>query len=306
MQEGEALTHPWVTKAIENAQRKVEGHNFDIRKQLLEFDDVANDQRRVIYSQRNELMETNDISQLILEIREEVLQEVVMEFIPLHSIEPQWNITGLMQTLDLEFGQKLAVDKWLTTDEHLNEEDLRARIIAHFAQLLQTKEAKIGATNMRYLEKAIMLNVLDSHWKEHLSTMDYMRQSIHLRGYAQKDPKQEYKREAFNLFSSMLGSIRREVIRMLAIMQMEADVNIEAVEEKMRQDRTPQQLEFHHAQTSALATAEAATNAANTADDAVIPEHHTPYVRSTPKVGRNEPCPCGSGRKYKQCHGKIS
>ncbi len=298
MQNGEAITHPWVNKAIENAQRKVEGHNFDIRKQLLEFDDVANDQRRVVYQQRNELMETNNISNLILEIRADVIQEVIAEFIPPQSIEEQWDIPGLMQTLGQEFGQKLDIKGWLAVDNNLHEESLNARIVTHFIELFKEKEARIGAENMRYLEKTVMLNVLDSHWKEHLSMMDYMRQSIHLRGYAQKDPKQEYKREAFNLFSSMLNSIRREVIRILAVMQVEADINVEAVEEKMRHERTPQQLEFRHAEVgSALAV--------EPAKDEAVKETHIPYVRNTPKVGRNEPCPCGSGRKYKQCHGKI-
>ena len=298
MQNGEAITHPWVNKAIENAQRKVEGHNFDIRKQLLEFDDVANDQRRVVYQQRNELMETNNISNLILEIRADVIQEVIAEFIPPQSIEEQWDIPGLMQTLGQEFGQKLDIKGWLAVDNNLHEESLNARIVTHFIELFKEKEARIGAENMRYLEKTVMLNVLDSHWKEHLSMMDYMRQSIHLRGYAQKDPKQEYKREAFNLFSSMLNSIRREVIRILAVMQVEADINVEAVEEKMRHERTPQQLEFRHAEAGSALAAEPAK-------DEAVKETHIPYVRNTPKVGRNEPCPCGSGRKYKQCHGKI-
>lgn len=303
MQEGEAITHPWVNKAIENAQRKVEGHNFDIRKQLLEFDDVANDQRRVVYQQRNELMETNDIADLIVEIRQEVVAEILAEFIPENSLEEQWNIEGLEQMLANEFGQKLPIKDWLSQDNHLHEQGLKVKIAKHFEDLLVSKEAVIGAENMRHLEKTIMLNVLDSHWKEHLATMDYLRQSIHLRGYAQKDPKQEYKREAFNLFSGMLNSIRREVIRMLAIMQIEADLNVDAVEEKIRAERAQTQLEFHHAQSSAL---DNSAQEASNADDASHGHNHIPFVRNSPKVGRNEPCPCGSGKKYKQCHGKIS
>ena len=304
MQKGEAITHPWINKAIENAQRKVEGHNFDIRKQLLEFDDVANDQRKVVYQQRNELMETNDISKLIVDIREDIVQEVMEEFIPPQSMEEQWDIEGLMQTLELEFGQKLNIKEWLATENDLHEEGLKERLAKHFTELFAEKESKCGAQNMRYLEKAIMLNVLDNHWKEHLSTMDYMRQSIHLRGYAQKDPKQEYKREAFNLFSNMLLIIKREVIRLLSIMQMESDLNVSSMDEKMRGNRQGQQLEFHHATSSALDTAVEAEEG-SVAGEPVSKEDHTPYVRSTPKVGRNEPCPCGSGRKYKQCHGKI-
>lgn len=301
MQNGEAIAHPWVTKAIENAQRKVEGHNFDIRKQLLEFDDVANDQRRVIYQQRNELMETNDIAQLIIDIREEVIKELLATYIPPQSIEEQWDIAGLMNTLEHEFGQKLAIQAWLDNEPNLHEENLAERIIQHFMELFTAKEQQIGAENMRYLEKSIMLSVLDSHWKEHLATMDYMRQSIHLRGYAQKDPKQEYKREAFNLFSSMLTSIRYEVIRLLAIVQVAKDLNVTEVSEQMR-GNVPQQLEFHHAQAAALTT----TEQNNMQGDEQEPHSvNAPYVRNMPKIGRNSLCPCGSGRKYKHCHGKI-
>lgn len=304
MQNEEAITHPWVSKAIENAQRKVEGHNFDIRKQLLEFDDVANDQRRVVYQQRNELMEATDISNLIADIREEVIQDVLAEFIPVQSIEEQWDIAGLMQVLAHEFGQKLDIQGWLEQDHSLHEESLRERIAKHFATMFKAKEDNIGIQNMRHLEKSIMLNVLDNHWKEHLSTMDYMRQSIHLRGYAQKDPKQEYKREAFNLFSSMLQSIRREVIRVLAMIQIDAAANVEAMDEQMRHERTPQQLEFHHAQAISLSTTENTDNS-EVNSSLKNDEIHVPYVRSAPKVGRNEHCPCGSGRKYKHCHGKC-
>ena len=303
MQDGEAITHPWVNKAIENAQRKVEGHNFDIRKQLLEFDDVANDQRRVVYQQRNELMETNDIAHLIEDIRNEVVTELLAEHIPANSLEEQWDIDGLTQILTNEFGQKLALASWLQADSALDEYTLKLRITQHFTELFAAKQALIGEENMRHLEKSVMLNVLDSHWKEHLSTMDYMRQSIHLRGYAQKDPKQEYKREAFNLFSNMLSSIRREVIRVLAIMQIAEDLNVDAVEEKMRLERAQTQLEFHHAQTSALANE--VEQPASVADAAGYDQSITTYVRNAPKVGRNDPCPCGSQKKYKQCHGKI-
>jgi preprotein translocase subunit SecA len=212
-----------------------------------------------------------------------------------------------MQTLEHEFGQKLDVQSWLEQDHNLHEESLRERIAKHFATMFKDKEQKIDAENMRHLEKSIMLNVVDNHWKEHLSTMDYMRQSIHLRGYAQKDPKQEYKREAFNLFSSMLNSIRREVIRILAVMKVESDINVEEVDEKMRYQSTPQQLEFHHAQSATLVSSELSSDDLEIrAEEEQVKQKHIPYVRSDPKIGRNEPCSCGSGRKYKQCHGKIS
>ena len=303
MAKGEAITAGIVSKAVENAQRKVEGYNFDIRKQLLDFDNVANDQRKVIYQQRNELMETEDVSATITEMQQDVVRSVMDQFIPPQSIEDQWQVEDLEKCLDQEFGQKLPIRQWLQADKTLHAESLRQRLIDHIIQLHAEKERELGAENMRHLEKVIMLNVLDSNWKEHLATMDYVRQSIHLRGYAQKDPKQEYKREAFDLFTSMLDSIKREVVSLLAKTNIQRETDISAVDEGMRKEA--KKLEFHHdaADVAAFRAAEPVNeNLEHNSEPSDQP--HT-YVREHPKVGRNDVCPCGSGRKYKQCHGKI-
>ena len=294
---GEAITHPWVTKAIENAQRKVEGHNFEIRKQLLDFDDVANDQRKVVYQQRNELMEANDISATICEIVENVVYVEIAAYIPPQSLVDLWDVSGLMQALHGDFGQVLPIDEWLAADNLLHEEGLKLKIYQHFKDLLAAKEQQIDSENMRHLEKSIMLNVLDNHWKEHLATMDYMRQSIHLRGYAQKDPKQEYKREAFNLFTAMLESIKREVVSILAVMQINEATDLKSVDANMRS--VPETLQFQHAEAKSLIANDEVYVADETAG------HTQPYVRSNTKIGRNAACPCGSGKKYKQCHGIL-
>ncbi len=294
MEKGEAIEHPWVSRAIENAQRKVEGHNFDIRKQLLEYDDVANDQRKVIYEQRNDLMAQDDISEAIETVREDVLNEVIDGYIPPQSIEEQWDVPGLEEALDYEFGLKLPIQQWLDEDDDLHEENLRQRILEEMGNRYKTKEEQAGAAVLRHFEKAVMLQVLDTHWKEHLAAMDYLRQGIHLRGYAQKNPKQEYKREAFELFDEMLGRIKREVISVLSKVQVQAEEDVAAVEE---QRRAAAQMEFQHAQASAMAGVESEPDASE--------DEHRPFVRDGRKVGRNEPCPCGSGKKYKQCHGRL-
>jgi preprotein translocase subunit SecA len=298
LKDGEALTHPWVTRAVENAQRKVEGHNFDIRKQLLEFDDVANDQRKVIYQQRNELMEAEDISDTIKAIMSDVVQEVITKYIPLQSIEEQWDITGLMQALDLDFGLKLDIAGWLAENAELHEDLLRERIIDAFVKAHEEKEQQMGHQAMRHMEKTMLLNVLDSQWKEHLSTMDYMRQSIHLRGYAQKDPKQEYKREAFALFSAMLDRIKHETIALITKVQLSSESEIDAFDQEM-QDQGGQHLEFKH---DAVPTF--GTNPDGEILEGEFSIQH-PETRSTPKIGRNDACPCGSGTKYKHCHGQL-
>ncbi len=300
MAKGEAITASIVTKAIENAQRKVEGHNFDIRKQLLEFDNVANDQRKVIYQQRNELMDTNDVSATIREMQESVIHGLVAQYLPPQSLEEQWQVLELEQALEHEFGQKLPIQNWLDADKNLNQEVLTQRLVDHFIKLHQAKEQQLGAQNMRHLEKVIMLNTLDSAWKEHLATMDYVRQSIHLRGYAQKDPKQEYKREAFTLFTNMLENIKHEVVGLLAKMQVRAETDVAAVDESMRKETT--KLQFQHDTAGSLINPEQAV--APEMPQAPAP-HEPPFVREQPKIGRNDPCPCGSGRKYKQCHGSL-
>ena len=293
MEQGEAIEHPWVSRAIENAQRKVEGHNFDIRKQLLEYDDVANDQRKVVYEQRNELMEVDDISETITAIRADVLNEVIDGFIAPQSMEEQWDLAGLTQRLRDEFALDVDLRSWLDEDEHLHEEPLRQRILDAMEQQYQTKVEMTGLEMSHYFEKAVMLQVLDGLWKEHLAAMDYLRQGIHLRGYAQKNPKQEYKREAFELFTQLLDRIKVEVIGILSRAQVRSQQEIDAEEQHRRQQ---QAMDFQHAEASAMSRDEPASQQ----DEA---EH--PYVRDGRKVGRNEPCPCGSGKKFKQCHGRI-
>ncbi|MFT7413951.1 MAG: preprotein translocase subunit SecA [Methylophagaceae bacterium] len=293
MEEGEAIEHPWVSRAIENAQRKVEGHNFDIRKQLLEFDDVANDQRKVVYEQRNELMAADDVSETVISMRQTVLTDVISEYVAPNSIEEQWNISGLEKALRDDFALDLDIAAWLEQDNDLDEENVRQRIIDEAEAACQTKEQTTGAELMRHFEKAIMLQTLDNQWKEHLAQMDYLRQGINLRGYAQKDPKQEFKREAFQLFTSMLDSIKHEVISLISKVQVRAPEDVEAVEEQRRQ---AVKVEYQHEQASSL------TND----DDTHLPAAEAPYLRDGTKVGRNDPCPCGSGKKFKHCHGAIS
>ncbi len=316
LKDGEALTHPWVTRAVENAQRKVEGHNFDIRKQLLEFDDVANDQRRVIYQQRNELMEASDLTDVIRSIREDAVKALVSEFVPPQSLEEQWDIKGLTETLERDFGLKCDIAGWLEQDQNLHEESLHQKILDEFIKVHQSKEAEIGPEGMRHLEQSLMLTVLDNQWKDHLVTMDYMRQSIHLRSYAQKDPKQEYKREAFTLFSDMLQSVKREVVALLTRVQFRTESDIEAVDRQMRESE-PRELHYTHAEAPKLEVNLGADNVQSNVQyieeigaegeegEGMPVVNATPYTRQVPKVGRNDPCPCGSGRKFKQCHGKL-
>jgi preprotein translocase subunit SecA len=291
MQEGEAIEHPWVTRAIENAQRKVEGRNFDIRKQLLEYDDVANDQRKVIYEQRNRLMEVDDISESIQTIRAGVVDNVINLFIPPESIAEQWDVRGLEENIEREFGLKLPVQRWLNDDASMDEVRLRAQILAEFETVHAAKTAQAGTEVMRHFEKAVMLQVLDSQWKDHLAAMDHLRQGIHLRGYAQKNPKEEYKREAFQLFSDMLDRIKHEVISLITRVQIREEQDIEALE---AQRQMPSSVRYEHPSATGGGDAEA-----DPADIQTVTRH-------APKVGRNAPCPCGSGKKYKQCHGKLA
>jgi preprotein translocase subunit SecA len=298
MEEGEAIEHPWVTRAIENAQRKVEGHNFDIRKQLLDYDDVANDQRKVIYEQRNEIMATDDISDTIKTIRVDVLNGIIDVYVPPQSLDEQWDIPGLEEALE-QLGVPLPVSSWLDEDHDLHEEILRQRILEALEAAYAEKEAQAGEKVMRHFEKAVMLQVLDSMWKEHLAAMDYLRQGIHLRGYAQKNPIQEYKLEAFELFTQLLNRIKTEVISILTRVRVRAEEDVQAVEEQRRSNVA---MQYEHAEAAAMA---AAGGGGDVAADDQDQETHTPYVRDGRKVGRNEPCPCGSGKKYKQCHGRL-
>jgi preprotein translocase subunit SecA len=295
MQEGEAIEHPWVSRAIENAQRKVEGRNFDMRKQLLEYDDVANDQRKVIYHQRNELMEAANISESIRTIRREVVSGMVDQFIPPQSLEEQWDVPGLESLIKAEYGCDMPLQQWLEQDAAMDGEALRDRIVTDLEREHDEKAAAIGEDVMRHLEQAVMLQVLDRQWKEHLSAMDFLRQGIHLRGYAQKNPKEEYKREAFELFSDMLDRIKSEVVLTLAQVQIQSDEDVEALEQ---QRHMPANMEFVHPDLQQQPELSAPEGEA-------VAEVMRPIRRETPKVGRNEPCPCGSGKKYKHCHGRL-
>jgi preprotein translocase subunit SecA len=281
MEHGEAIEHPWVTRSIENAQRKVEGRNFDMRKQLLEYDDVANDQRGVIYEQRNELLDEAEIGEVVSVIRTDVITGIIDQHIPPQSLIEMWDITALEEQLKGELNTHLPVAKWLDEDKKLHEESLREKIIVEFEQLYKDKEEMVGADVLRQFEKAVMLQSLDSHWKEHLAAMDHLRQGIGLRAHAQKNPKQEYKRESFELFAEMLDHLKYDVVGILSKVQIQAESDVEAVEEQHRKSETPKQ--FQHQSTDSL--------------------DQKPQM---PRVGRNEPCPCGSGKKYKQCHGKLS
>ena len=292
MPEGEAIEHVWVTRAIENAQRKVEARNFDMRKQLLEYDDLSNDQRRVIYHQRNELLEAEDISETISDMRENVMHDLISQYIPPQSMEEQWDVPALEKALAAEFQLHLPLQEWLDQDSSMNEDGLRKRVveIAHSQYLAKVEQAGPGV--MSQFERAIMLQSLDNHWREHLAALDHLRQGIHLRGYAQKNPKQEYKREAFELFSEMLETIKREVTQVVMTVQVKSQEDVEAVETP----HEPDNIQYHHADyEEALAGTDV--------DAEGLP---ATFVREGDKVGRNDPCPCGSGKKYKQCHGKLN
>ena len=291
MKEDEAIEAGMLNRAIENAQRKVEAHNFDVRKHLLDYDNVANDQRRVVYQQRNELMEAEEIGETIAEIRNSVFSEVIDRFIPPGSIDEQWDLPGLEAAMEGQFGIRLPVSQWLTENEQLHESTLREQILegveAHFA----AKEAATGPAVMRHFEKALMLNVLDQQWKDHLASMDYLRQGIGLRGYAQKQPMQEYKRESFGMFTELLDRIKHEVVRILARVQVKAEEDVAAVDAQRRQEAP---MQYRH------------DSAGEPGRAGTAPAEPETYVRQGRKVGRNEPCPCGSGIKYKHCHGKLA
>jgi len=293
MPDGEAIEHPWVTRAIENAQRKVEARNFDMRKHLLEYDDVANDQRKAIYESRNQLLESTDISERITSIRAEVINGFITQHIPPESLEEQWDIDGLEKTLVAELQLELPIKQWLADESDLDEGKLRARIIDYASHKYQDKTASVEPQAMRQFERAIMLQSVDSHWREHLAALDHLRQGIHLRSYAQQTPTQEYKKEAFELFALMLDLINTEVTKILITVQIRSEAELQKVEEP----EAPKNVQYHHAeydQALEEANADAPASAAQT------------FVRQGQKVGRNDPCPCGSGKKYKHCHGRLT
>ncbi|MEH6628354.1 MAG: preprotein translocase subunit SecA [Motiliproteus sp.] len=299
MEQGEAIEHKMVSNAIEKAQRKVEGRNFDIRKQLLEYDDVANDQRRAIYDQRNELMASDDISETINVIREEVVNDVISDFIAPQSLEEQWDVAGLEKQIATDLNLQLPVQEWLDADDNLHEETLRAKIFDQVVSAYKEKEIVVGEESMRLFEKQVMLQVLDTLWKEHLATMDHLRQGIHLRGYAQKNPKQEYKRESFELFQELLTNIKQDVVRIVCHVEVRQPEEVEEMERQRREALEQQQMQYQHDVANAMSSE-------SSAESDEEGEEHAPYVREERKVGRNEPCPCGSGKKFKQCHGRLS
>ena len=290
MPEGEAIEHPLVSRSLESAQRKVEQRNFDIRKQLLEYDDVANDQRKVIYQQRNELLDAADIADTITAMREGVIHDQFREYVPAESVEEQWNLGGLEIALTSELTLKLPVAQWVKDDPRINDDDILKRILDAADAAYNEKVARVDLAAWRGFERSVMLQSLDTHWREHLAALDHLRQGIHLRGYAQKNPKQEYKREAFELFETLLGAVRNEVTRLLMTVEIRSEAQIEEAEQIHPQ---VENVQYHHADyEEALATSQE--------------KPAMPHERALPKVGRNDVCPCGSGRKYKHCHGKLS
>lgn len=289
MKPGEPIEHSLVTKAIENAQRKLEGHHFDVRKQLLDYDNVANEQRKVIYSQRAAIMEMVDPLEAVQAMREDVMGALVDSYIPAGSLEDQWDIPTFMQVLADDFKLKVPVKQWIDKDHAIQPEQIKEKIIALSAEQYKEKEQQIGREVLAQFEKSVILQTMDNHWREHLAAMDYLRQGIHLRGYAQKDPKQEYKREAFTLFSSMLDNLKYDIIRMLGSVEIKTEEDVNAVEEQRRAEQA-QKMQFIHADETQIGD-----------EDTV-----TTFKRNERKVGRNDPCPCGSGKKFKSCHGTLA
>ena len=294
MEKGEAIEHRMVNNAIEKAQRKVEGRNFDIRKQLLEFDDVANDQRQIIYNQRNELLDAENIRDTITAIRADVVNDLVLTFIPSQSIEDQWDIPSLEKQIEMDYGLQLPIAKWLEEDSHLHEENLRQKILTEIQSAYDSKSERVGDILLE-IEKQVMLQVLDNAWKEQLASMDHLRQGINLRSYAQRNPKQEYKRESFELFQSMLNNVKRETVHLMARVEPISREQMEAMEQQRRDELARQKIQLQHEQAESLTEP--------------VPQQpkltQAPIVREGRKVGRNDPCPCGSGKKFKSCHGAL-
>jgi preprotein translocase subunit SecA len=306
MREGEVIESRMLTRQIEKAQRKVESHNFDARKNLLEYDDVANDQRKVIYQQRTEIMSADDMADVIRGLRAEVVEGIVAGFVPPQSVEEQWDIEGLEKEIDKDFGVQLDLKAWTAEDSSREHQAISKHVLEAIEAVYEAKVEHVGASIMRHLEKAVMLQQLDGHWREHLAAMDYLRQGIYLRAYAQKNPKQEYKREAFDLFSTMLDRIKRDTVVLLQRLQVRTEEEIER-EERERQARLQRQMQALHAPPPAIGAATEPEPPEPGAGPRPQPPGvpAAPFVREDRKVGRNEPCPCGSGKKYKHCHGAL-
>jgi preprotein translocase subunit SecA len=312
MKAGEAIESGMLTRQIERAQRRVEQHNFDARKQLLEYDDVANDQRRVIYQQRTDLMSAEDVAEAVKGIREDVVAQLVDQYVPAGAAEEQWDAPGLARSIEQDFALSLPIEEWVKSEDAGDGSGLRSKIFAALEVAYDQKQNSVGPQVMRYIEKEVMLRTLDQHWREHLAAMDYMRQGIFLRSYAQKNPKQEYKREAFELFSAMLDRIKFDTLTTVSKIQVRSQAEIER-EELERQQRLARALQAQHAE--AISPIQATPAPGEFGGGEVVagpgnvmemdPRAAAPFVRPLPKVGRNEPCPCGSGRKYKHCHGAL-
>ncbi|MGH1541802.1 MAG: preprotein translocase subunit SecA [Arenicella sp.] len=309
MEEGEAIESSLVSRVIENAQRKVEGHNFDIRKQLLEYDDVANEQRKIVYEERNNLMKDEDVSENIVDMRFDVVNDVISRSIAPESMDEQWDIERLQDDFQKEFALDLPIQQWLDDDKSLHEEPLREKLLESVVAEHEAKMAEHGPEAIHHLEKAVTLQILDTQWKEHLAEMDYLRKGIGLRGYAQKNPKQEYKREAFAMFTAMLDRIKHEVVTILAKVQIQTQEDVAELERQRAAEE--QKMEFNHPELAQQQVEQQPGLAEGIAPGPIVgqegqnPDGPETFVRDGRKIGRNEPCPCGSGKKYKQCHGKL-
>jgi len=299
--EGEPIEAGMVTRSIETAQRKVEGRNFDIRKQLLEYDDVANDQRKVLYSQRNEVLESTSIRASVEGLSESAATDLVRRFIPAESVEEQWDVPALEQALAGDWQIQLPLVDMLEKEPNLTDEDILQRVVQAVRDVYAAKIAQVGEEPWAQFERSIMLQAIDTHWREHLSALDYLRQGIHLRGYAQKNPKQEYKREAFELFSNMLDRIRDDVVRVLLTVRVQTAEQVEQAAEAETSQPHVQNVQYHHSDYD-----EALADANAPAQQPAQPSPQQPVRNYMPKVGRNDPCPCGSGKKFKHCHGKLA
>ena len=300
MKEGEVIESRMLTRQIERAQRKVESHNFDARKNLLEYDDVANDQRKVIYQQRTEIMQADDMADVIRGLRAEVVDGIVGGFVPPQSVEEQWDLEGLEKEVEKDFGIPMELRSWVAEDTGRDHEAITTHVLEAIEGAYEAKVEHVGAPIMRHLEKAVMLQQLDGHWREHLAAMDYLRQGIYLRAYAQKNPKQEYKREAFDMFSAMLESIKQDVVSTLSRLQLQAEPVLAPPEPRERE------FQFRHEEFHGFDDPPEQQPAGATATAQREVEQHQPFIRDQRKVGRNEPCPCGSGKKYKHCCGKAA
>jgi preprotein translocase subunit SecA len=301
MPEGEPIEAGIVSRSIESAQRKVEARNFDIRKQLLEYDDVANDQRKVIYQQRNELLESQEMTELVTALRQGLFTDLFRSHVPAQSMEEQWDIKGLEATLANEWQLDVPLTKMLESEPDLSDDDLLERVLKAVDEAYDAKVSVIGKEGFAGFERSVMLQSIDTHWREHLAALDHLRQGIHLRGYAQKNPKQEYKREAFELFGQMLELIKNEVVRIIMTVRIQTREEIDAAEQQMAQSHV-ENVHYEHADFNPNAAPEELLAPTANSDDA----RQQPMLNAVPKVGRNDPCPCGSGKKYKQCHGKLA